>query len=385
MATGGEAVAHLEDGRVVFIEGAVPDETVRIELVQEKKRFARGKVVAVLEPGSDRTPLTCDHALSRECGGCDWLFVTPAAQRRFKTTIVVEQLQRLGGVDVPSVTHHPAVPGRRTAIRAAVSGDRAGFRARRSDQRFVAESCQALHPELEQLLIGGRFPGCDEVTLRIGIGTAQRLALAHATGDGDLDVDRLELPEDVIRCEPGDGAAIETDVAGERWRVSADAFFQTSDTGAEALVAAVRSALEGSEGRLIDLYAGGGLLGGAAAPERLDTAVESHPAAARDARHNLGRLAPEARVVEARVEQWTADRAYGTVIADPARSGLGARGVATVETCQASHLVLVSCDPAALGRDTAALREHGWAHGSSTVIDMFADTSQIEVVSVFRR
>ena len=103
MATGGEAVAHLSEGRVVFVTGALPGEVVDVRIERIKKRWARATTLAVIESSPDRAPLLCDHALAGECGGCDWLHVAPAAARTHKLGIVTEQLARLGGLDAPQV------------------------------------------------------------------------------------------------------------------------------------------------------------------------------------------------------------------------------------------------------------------------------------------
>ncbi len=381
MATGGEAVARLGDGRVAFVHGAVPEERVRIQLSASKKRWARGDLIEIIEAGPARAPLLCDHALSGVCGGCDWLHVAPGDARSFKAQIVRDQLIRLGGIPEPQVTHDPTPGGHRVTTRCAVIDGRAGYRRRRSDHRFAADSCQALHPDLEALVRVGRFSGVDEVTFRLGTGSGDRMAVVAADAHADA---VAELPDDVLvvdAAEPGD-ASYTTAIAGRDWRVSASAFFQTSDRGAEALVRSVRESLGPGEGPVLDLYAGVGLLGGGAAPDRVATAVESHPHAVRDAVHNLG---PNVEVVEARVEDWSPTVRYGAVIADPARAGLGADGVAVVNAAGADELVLVSCDPASLGRDSGLLVEAGWAHAGSVVIDMFPDTSRIEVVTRFER
>jgi 23S rRNA (uracil1939-C5)-methyltransferase len=73
------------------------------------------------------------------------------------------------------------------------------------------------------------------------------------------------------------------------------------------------------------------------------------------------------------------------VIADPARSGLGADGVRAVTGTGADLCVLVSCDPGALGRDAALLVRAGYRHVGSTVVDLFGHASHIEVVSGFQK
>ena len=90
------------------------------------------------------------------------------------------------------------------------------------------------------------------------------------------------------------------------------------------------------------------------------------------------------QVVQSRVERWS-PTTFSTVIADPARRGLGKDGVTLVEGTSATHVVLVSCDPASLGRDAGLLAAQGWVHQRAEVIDMFPDTSRLEVVSTFTR
>lgn len=377
MATGGEAVARLDDGRVVFVQGALPNETVRIELTQQKKRFARGVVIDVLDASASRIGQSCVHAAAGDCGGCDWQHIEHAAQTDYKRGIVVEQLQRLGGIESPTVASAEQQRGRRTTVRCAVTDGRAGYRKRRSDASFVAEQCEAAHPAIEQLIQLGRFGDATEVTLRVGSVTGERLVVT------DGDPGSVVVDSDVLVASSADPAeaAIHEVVAGHRWRISALSFFQTSLAGAEALVSAVQRGLAESHGSVVDLYAGVGMLGGAAVSERLAASVESNASSSADARVNLPQSID---VVRANVERWTPS-AFGAVIADPARRGLGAAGATTITGTGASRLVLVSCDPAALGRDTALLVEQGWRYDHGEVIDMFPDTSRIEVVSAFSR
>src|SRR5688572_20025594 len=68
MAAGGDAIARDDDGRVVFVEGALPGERVRARVVQAKKDFARAVVVDVVSPSADRVEPSCDPG----CSGCTW-------------------------------------------------------------------------------------------------------------------------------------------------------------------------------------------------------------------------------------------------------------------------------------------------------------------------
>ena len=80
-----------------------------------------------------------------------------------------------------------------------------------------------------------------------------------------------------------------------------------------------------------------------------------------------------------------ADSDVDVVIADPARSGLGKPGVNALVRTDAPVLVLVSCDPASLGRDARLLGEAGYRHERSSVVDTFPHTTHVEVVTRFVR
>ena len=73
------------------------------------------------------------------------------------------------------------------------------------------------------------------------------------------------------------------------------------------------------------------------------------------------------------------------VIADPSRQGLGPAAADRVAATGAGRVVLVSCDPAAFGRDVALLQARGFDLQALTMVDLFPQTSHVEVVSRFDR
>ena len=123
----------------------------------------------------------------------------------------------------------------------------------------------------------------------------------------------------------------------------------------------------------------------ATSPDSHVVAIETSKSAVADARENLAGRRHD--IVRGEVGGWrpAADLGAEVVIADPARTGLGAPGVAALARLGAPVLVLVSCDPASLGRDAMLLDRAGYAHERSEVIDTFPETTHIEVVSRFSR
>jgi 23S rRNA (uracil1939-C5)-methyltransferase len=376
MAAGGAAVAREATGRVVLVDGALPGETVDAVLTEERSSYARARVTAVLEASPDRVAPPCPH-VARGCGGCGWQHVSLDAQRRYKTEVVSEALGRIGGVKGTEVVPAPpaSLAGYRTTLRLTSDGAPPGFRRHRGHEVVAVDSCLVAHPLLAELLAVGDFGEATEVTLRCGARTGERLAVLGPSLPGSVRV----IGEDELAA--GRRAWIFEEVGGKRLRLSAQSFFQASPEGAEVLVSLVGSAIAGApDGLLVDAYGGVGLFAATVGASRPVTLLECSAPAAADARVNL----PAASVRLIDVARWRARKA-AVVVADPPRAGLGAAGVAALVASRASHLALVSCDPASLGRDAALLRARGFNLEWAALVDMFPGTPHIEVVSRFIR
>ena len=105
---GGEALGRLEDGRAVFVPFALPGERVRARLVEEKRNHARADLVEVLSPTAERIAPRCAHF--GVCGGCHYQHQSYPAQLAAKTTILREQLERIGRFSDPPVQETVASP-----------------------------------------------------------------------------------------------------------------------------------------------------------------------------------------------------------------------------------------------------------------------------------
>ncbi len=379
MVVGGAALARDGDGRVVFIFGALPGELVSVRYRSVKKDFATADVMEVLEASPDRVDPPC-AGWHRGCGGCDWLHVEPTAQLGLKCEIVREALLRTARVEAPVVVQGASIApwGYRTTMRVAVAPNgRVGLRSRRSHDVVTIDRCPVAHPAIDELLSTVSASGTDELTLRVGVANNDRVVW----GDAGAVVSGL-----MRNVEVGIGTAVHEDIAGHRFRVSAGSFFQSSPQAAELLVDAVARTLADmdlADCTVIDAYGGVGLFAATVARTAPRVVlVEASTSACADARHNL--RGQRADIVETRLEKWQPIDA-DVVIADPARSGLDKVAAALLGATGARRIVLVSCDIGSLARDTRLLREHGFAHRGTEVLDLFPNTSHIEAVTRFDR
>ena len=378
-ARDGVGVARSCDGRVVFVEGALPGELVTAEIHTVDRRWARARVIDVIEASPHRVPIACEHHLEG-CGGCDMIHVDSRAQMQMKASIVVDQLTR-HGVDAPTPALRMLDADRgRTTVRAQVVDGRAGFMARSSHEVVIPEDCGAVDDGAEELLVEGRYGPADGVFIRVGSRTGERLVVVDPT------VDDVSVPDDVMvvgtdELDKDRRAWIHEELWGRRWRISARSFFQNRPAGAEALVAEVAEMVEdlAEDGPMIDAYAGVGLFAGTIGSGRKVTAIERCADAAADARVNLG---TDGKVLRIPVEKWRASPA-SFVVADPARSGLGDAAVRPLLSSKPRLVVLVSCDPSSFAKDARRLIDEGYDLDRWTVVDLFPLTSHIETVAGF--
>jgi 23S rRNA (uracil1939-C5)-methyltransferase len=349
----------------------------------------------VLDAAPGRREPPCAY-VARGCGGCNWQHIEPDVQRQLKRQIVADALRRQGGQrdladDDPPLLDGPTLPARdyRTTVRAAVVGGRAGFRKGASHEVLAIDECLVAHPLLDDLFRGGTYDGCTEVTMRVGERTGERLLIADPTAD------EVVVADDVVVIGFDELAAdrrawYHERAAGRTWRISAQSFFQARPDGADALVVAATDAVRRwapGATTLADLYAGVGLLGGGVASAMAEhewriVAVEQNRSAVADAKHNLADVS--AKVVRCSVDAWR-PAPVEVIVADPSRAGLGPRAVGAIGASAAGLVVLVSCDPASLGRDAGLLTKAGYQFEQTTLVDLFPHTWHLEAVSVFTR
>ncbi|NND75143.1 MAG: class I SAM-dependent RNA methyltransferase [Ilumatobacter sp.] len=387
LVAGGDAMARDVDGRIVFVRGALPGEEVDVEVETAKKDFAKGVVVDVRDPSSDRIEPQCHHRRNG-CGGCGWMHIEPDAQLEAKTEIVRESLRRIGRlspevvdglVDMGAAVH----PFRyRTTIRVVGGPDGGlGFREEASGTVVPINSCDVADRALSDILPELSIAPGVEVTLRTSLATGA-LTVRWDKPKGRPGTGLVSgVPE---QAHIGDRAFLVEVVDGHELRVSAGSFFQSGVQAAELLVDAVRRAAPelATASHAVDAYGGVGLF---AATVMADagrvTLIESSKSACFDAEHNLAHR--DARVVRREVGGWSTDEAVDVVVADPARPGLGKPGVAALTAVAPAPIVLVSCDPVSLARDVTLLAAAGYHPARVEVLDLFPQTHHVETVTRF--
>ena len=98
----GKAVARAEDGRVVFINNAVPGDIATVLTHKKRKSYYEGTAISFSKYSEKRVEPVCDYFGT--CGGCKWQHMGYEHQLYYKQKEVENNLKRLGGIEIPDVS-----------------------------------------------------------------------------------------------------------------------------------------------------------------------------------------------------------------------------------------------------------------------------------------
>jgi 23S rRNA (uracil1939-C5)-methyltransferase len=395
---GGDALGRLPDGRALFVPFGLPGELVRARIVEEKRGHARGELVEVLEPSLQRiTPLCLHFGL---CGGCHYQHLGYTDQLEAKAAILKEQLERIGRLENPDV--RPAVPSPnpyyyRNHIQFHLTEEgKLGYFDISGRSVFPVQECHLPEGPLNRLwpqLDFEPIAGLERIGLRMGAGEEFQMILESESEETpELSVE--ELPLSAVHISPAGalvlagGEAVEMEVLGRSFRVSAGSFFQVNTPLAGAMVEELLDYLPLSpESSVLDVYCGVGLFSAFLAPQvgRM-VGIESSASACADFSENLDEF-DNVELYEAAAEDVLPqlNLKVDIVIVDPPRAGLERRALDAILKLSPEMLAYISCDPATLARDARRLVEGGYLLLHSTPFDLFPQTYHIESISFWER
>lgn len=391
IAHGGEGVGRF-GGKAQFVAGTMPGERVEVDVVREKRRWARAKLVRIIEASPDRVEAPCP-AFGR-CGGCTWQYATYERQLEWKREVVAGQVAHLGRLENVDVrpTMAPGSPfAYRNRMDFAVSDGRPALHEHASNRLVALNGCPLLKPQLvERFAALGDLTGVRKVVLRSGVSTGDNLILLEgrvpdqaSTWDASVIV-RSHDDLLTLRGRPW----FEEEIDGVRLRVPAASFFQVNTEGAETLVALVAEAAGvTADDVLLDGYAGVGLFAATVGRSaRRVVTIDSEKASFRAITGNLEAAVPgRFHSVLGRFEETAAavKDLWDVAIVDPPRAGLGTAGVDAVTRTAPRTIVLISCDPASLARDAGLLTAAGYRLDRVQPVDLFPQTYHVETVTRF--
>jgi 23S rRNA (uracil1939-C5)-methyltransferase len=388
----GYGLGRLPDGKAVFVPFVLPGEKVRIKIREEKKRFAYGELIEILEASADRISPTCKHF--GDCGGCHYQHIPYALQLQYKRSIFCEQLQRMGGIQAPVVDEVVSSNQEwnyRNSLQfhLAQEGELAFIDSKQSNALKV-EECFLPMGEIANVWPLMNFEKENKIS-RIEIRQNENNEVLVKL-EGELaDIPEIEITSSIsmVHSNADEQIVISGDdhlmmpLAGKDFQVSAGSFFQTNFSGAKALLDSVLEMAEGLQGTLLDLYCGVGLFS-AFLSEKFDyvIGVEASASACQDFAENLDQY-DHIDLYEGKVEKVLPglDVKPDCVIVDPPRKGIDRFALDALVEKKPPVIIYVSCNPSTLARDVKRLMRSGYSLERSILVDMFPQTYHIESVN----
>ncbi len=418
----GRGVAHV-DGKVIFIDEALPGEEVEFIYTESRKDYAEGKVATLLTRADDRVDPLCAHY--GVCGGCSFQHVGSSAQIRMKQALLAEQFKRIGKIDIPELWQPLVGPHwgyrrkARMGVKYVVKKNRVlvGFRERRHPYLAEIDSCIVMHP-----IVGTRLTALSDMiaglTIRekipqieVAIGDKQCvLAIRVLEPPTDADIERMRSfahQHQISVCLQSKGPDTIVPLVGEpeviptyalpdqglEFKFKPAMFTQVNyDINRQMINRVLDTLALNKNDTVLDLFCGLGNFtlpmakyAGLVVGVEGDQPLVNH--AKENARHN-GIENVEFYVADLSKDisdQPWANRKYNKIMLDPSRAG-ASEVLCHFKTWQPEQILYVSCNPSTLARDAGILvNELGYKLIKAGVMDMFPQTGHVESMALFKK
>jgi 23S rRNA (uracil1939-C5)-methyltransferase len=433
-----QGVAHDRQGKVVFIEGALPGEEVQVHVLRRKNQWEQARAVAIRRESAQRVRPRC--AYFGTCGGCKMQHLQGAAQVAVKQRVLEDSLWHLGKVKPERVLRPIQGPDWGYRYRARLSvrhvpkkgGVLVGFHERKSSYVADMQRCEILPPHVSALLMPlrelvaamearDRLPQIEVAVGEAAERTVTALVLRHLEPLGETDLARLRDfarthrvqwwlqprgPESVHPLDP-----VEEPLAYRLPEFGVEMPFLPTDftqvnhhINRVLVVQALRLLAVKPNERVIDWFCGlGNFTLPLARQAREVLGIEGSETLVQRSRDNaaFNGLAERTRFEARNLFELTPDDLlrYGSAdkwLVDPPREGALALIKALADLHQQPacapgfvaprRIVYVSCNPATLARDAGLLvHQAGYRCTGAGVVNMFPHTAHVESMAVFER
>jgi len=374
VAFGGQGVGRI-DNFVVFIPFAAPDDVLDVEIVEVKKRFARGRILQILQPSPLREAPVCRYY--GRCGGCSYQHIIYDEQLNIKQKQVREVFQKIGGVNEPPVADiiaSPRIYSYRGKARMHTEwtkrGRKIGFMDVSGARIIDVGRCEIMEESINQQLL----------KLRGG---------ERQFTNGDFVIWSHNFS---VQAKSKDH--LSRAVLGREFLVPRDGFFQANLCLTDRLVSEVRRLAEGNKfNAIVDAYCGSGLFAIFLSPFAghvigVEQNQQSVWCAEKNAQSSGLRnvdFISENCLTAFQGGKISADERIDLIVLDPPRVGCEEELLMEIVSRKPEKIIYVSCNPTTQARDVRFMNEKGYTLEMLLPLDMFPQTQHIEVIGLLSR
>jgi len=366
MVAGGDCLTRI-DGKVVFVSGALPGETVELKIIHEKKDYARAQTLRILTPSPHRRSPPCP--LAGICGGCSWQYIADEYQKELRLFLVKDALTRAGHAVPETIVGQYGEPfGYRSRFQFHRSPcGKPGLVSVDGKSIVAVDDCPVAVAPIREALRSGAMHEC------MSRWRGPRFPV-FSDGNTVITGSASSLARVFIQ-----GVALVFDVRG---------FFQSNLPLLDRLVAELAGYPQRGSGRLLDFYAGVGTFSATVGRAWDECVLVEHNGLALDmaARNLAGKTV---RLCCTDDDTWIdcpeAGLQYDTLIIDPPRQGISRSAMNWITGSNIADLRYISCDATTFARDAVRLTAEGFRLKKLSLFDFYPQTSHTETVGVFER
>ena len=386
----GRGIAKINN-KIVFVENALPNEIVDIEIINDKKNYSIAKRINILKESIFRRN-ACPY--SDFCGGCDLVDLEYNEQLKYKAEKIKELINRnfSNDIKINDIIYDKEF-SYRNKILLHVSKDKLGFFEKKSNNIIEIEKCLLVNDKVNSLIKSIKeFIKNNQKIKDIVIRTnSNNDIMLIINGDSSEDkileyfsmIDVIVLNNKTIK-----GQFIKEKLGDRDFLIYPNSFFQVNMFNTVNLHNEVKRMTYGKKyDNILDLYCGTGTIGiflSDIATSVVGIEVIEDAVVAANNNADINNV-ENIKFICGRVEDYI-DRFNNIdlIIVDPPRSGLDKKTINNVKRINPKEIIYVSCDPMTLVRDLKELEED-YLIKEITPVDMFPNTYHVECVSVLYR
>lgn len=367
------------DGIPVFVEGALPEELVEIEIIKKKKNFAEAQTIRILEKSTHRVKPICPYF--GKCGGCDIMHMDYNYQLEYKQNKVKEIMDKFH-VDTKIqniISTNPFEYRDKVALKV---NKKIGYFMKKSYDIVDIEECKIASQSINNVIKELKDKSLSSIK-EVMIRSFDNETMVQFKGDKQIELNNISSIYQNDNKISGKDSIIAT-LNNISYLVSPNSFFQVNLEGMEKLYNQVKEYcdLKGVE-KVLDLYCGTGTIGLYLSDSCKEVlGIEINESAVRDAIKNQEyNHIQNATFICGDVKNSIQNLNFhpDVIIVDPPRVGLDKETVDNLLTWETEKIIYVSCNPMTLGRDLQLLQEK-YNIVEITPVDMFPNTYHVESV-----
>ena len=384
----GRGITYIND-KICFIENALPNETVEIEITKETSKYLEAKVINYIEKSPLRIEEECPY--SNICGGCNLNHICFNEENKFKLDKVKSILNKYGNVDtnlVKSIIYHDRNNYRNKLILHGKDND-LGLYKENTNEIIPIQSCLIANPKINEIIkvLNNTSKEIKEVIIKTSNDNSK--VMVKIIGNID-NVDILKNICDVLIINDEyktDKHLIETNIGNKKYLEGIDSFFQINNTLTKELYDEVLINVKDKNYKtILDLYCGTGTIGIYVSDYAKEViGVDYNKSNIDDANknkelNNTNNISFICDKVENKIDEFND---IDLVIVDPPRAGLDNKTKDYLKEINSKEIIYVSCDPVTLARDIKDIDTYKVKY--IKVFNMFPRTYHCESIAVLER